>query len=63
MYAIGDMYLQLEIYDTSLMYFERSFELVKKLLSENDSQYENTLSRVGVVYYKMGITSKALELF
>lgn len=63
LYAIGDIYFKTEVYDTSLIYFERAFELRKNLFSEDAREYENSFSRIGVVYYKLENYLKALELF
>lgn len=61
--AIGEVYLQKEIYDSSLFFFESAFEIRQTISREDNVDYEEVLSRIGIVNYRMGNYIHALEFF
>ena len=63
LYAIGDTYFNIENYDSSFYYLEKSIELHKQLLNENSPQYEALLSKIGLVKYRINDYKQALEYF
>ncbi|CAF4639228.1 unnamed protein product, partial [Rotaria magnacalcarata] len=50
-------------YQKTVKFYEKSLEIKRKTLPEDDASLTPTYSNIGVVYYNMGEYSKALEFY
>lgn len=63
LFDLGNTYSALEIYDSSLYYFQRNFDIIKSAFTEDDPEYPLLLNTIGDANYNLGDYSKALEIY
>ncbi|CAF5032415.1 unnamed protein product, partial [Rotaria sp. Silwood1] len=62
-YQLGWVYNNMREYSKALLYYEKSLDIDKKILSPNDPSLAWSYINIGSVYYSMGEYSKALSSY
>ncbi|MBC8311605.1 MAG: CHAT domain-containing protein [Candidatus Marinimicrobia bacterium] len=59
---IGTVYERISVYDSAIVYFEKSLLLKKTLYGENAKNLGSTLNNMGILYNERGYYGKAIEI-